>query len=178
VASVQRVTILLLARHGETDWNRELRFQGHADPPLNEAGRRQALALAAAVVAEEPTGVYASDLRRARETAEIVASALGLTVVADRRLREIDVGSWEGRTRVEVDGADWDGESLAAHRARVLAALREIAVRHPGQRVLVVAHGGTLRRAQEAALGEALPVVENCGLWVVAVEDGRFRPVD
>ena len=127
---------------------------------------------------EELAAVYTSDLRRAAETAEIVATALGLWVVPDPRLREIDVGSWQGRTRADLDGAPWDGESYDEHRARAVAALMSIAATHPGRRVLAVAHGGTLRRIQEAALGEAAPVVENCGVWAVGVEVGEFRALD
>jgi broad specificity phosphatase PhoE len=172
------VTTILLARHGETDWNRDLRFQGHADEPLNDSGRTQAERLADTLRDEQLAAVYTSDLRRASETAEIVATALGLPLAADPRLREIDVGSWQGRTRAEVDGAPWDGETYDDHRERAVAALVGIAADHPGDRVLVVTHGGTLRRIQEAAVGEAAAVVENCGVWAVAIEDGVFRPVD
>jgi probable phosphoglycerate mutase len=172
------VTTILLARHGETDWNRDLRFQGHADEPLNDTGRAQAERLAVMLQDEQLAAVYSSDLRRARETAEIVAHALGLPLAADPRLREIDVGSWQGRTRAEIDGASWDGETYDDHRARSVAALVGIAAAHPGARVLVVSHGGTLRRIQEVAFGEAAPVVENCGVWAVVVEDGAFRAVD
>ncbi len=172
------MTTILLARHGETDWNRELRFQGHADRSLNDTGRLQAQELAERLREEPIAAVYASDLRRASETAEIVAEALGLPMATDPRLREIDVGSWQGRTRAELDGAVWDGESYDRHRLRVVAALHRIAEAHPDGCVLVVAHGGTLRRVQEAALGEAQPVFENCGVWAVAVQDGKFRALD
>jgi 2,3-bisphosphoglycerate-dependent phosphoglycerate mutase len=172
------VTTILLARHGETDWNRQLRFQGHADEPLNETGRAQAQELGARLRREPVAAVYSSDLLRASETAEIVAASFGLPIAVDPRLREIDVGSWEGRTRDELHGAAWDGESYDEHRVRVVAALQSIALAHPGGCVLVVAHGGTLRRVQEAALGEAQPVFENCGVWAVAFEDGEFRPID
>ena len=172
------MTTILLARHGETDWNRQLRFQGHADRPLNDTGRRQARELAARLAGEPIAGVYASDLRRAAETADIVAEALSLPVVVDPRLREIDVGSWEGRTRAELDGVPWDGETYDAHQRRVVEALRAVAAAHPGETVLVVAHGGTLRRIQEATTGEAEPVFENCGVWKLRVVDGEFRPID
>jgi len=171
-------TTILLARHGETDWNREGRYQGHADEPLNDTGREQSRELASRLRAEPVAAVYSSDLRRASETASIVAQELGLAVVPDSRLREIDVGSWQGRTRAELDGAPWDGETYDQHRARAVAALADIAAAHPDARVLVVAHGGTLRRIQEAATGEGLPVYENCGVWFVAVEDGELRALD
>ena len=172
------MTTILLARHGETDWNRQLRFQGHADEPLNQVGRTQALDLAARLADEPIVAVYSSDLRRASETAEIVAAAKRLPVILDERFREIHVGSWQGRTREELDGTAWDGETYDNHRRRVVAAILEIARAHRGEQVLVVAHGGTLRRVQEAALGEAQPVFENCGVWAVAVEDGEFRAID
>lgn len=172
------MTTILLARHGETDWNRDGRFQGHADPSLNDLGRTQAGELAESLDGEALTAVYASDLRRASETAEIVGARLGLSVAQEAGLREIDVGSWQGLTRAELDGREWDGESYDEHRRRVLAALRQIADRHPDGRVLVVSHGGTLRRIQEAVLGEGLPVIEHCGLWRVALEDGNLRRLD
>jgi broad specificity phosphatase PhoE len=172
------VTTFLLARHGETDWNRDGRFQGHADPSLNDLGRTQAGELADALDGEALDAVYASDLRRAFETAEIVGSRLGISVEHETGLREIDVGSWQGLTRAEIDGREWDGESYEEHRQRVLAALRHIARRHPDGRVLVVSHGGTLRRIQEAVLGEGLPVIEHCGIWRVVVEEGELRRLD
>jgi 2,3-bisphosphoglycerate-dependent phosphoglycerate mutase len=169
------VTTILLARHGETDWNRDGRYQGHADEPLNETGRAQSRALAERLRGKPIVAVYASDLRRASETGEIVARALELPFSVDSRLREIDVGSWQGRTRAELDGAVWDGETYDRHRLRVVDAVHAIAREHPGECVLVVAHGGTLRRVQEAATGEGQPVFDNCGVWAVTVEDGHFR---
>jgi broad specificity phosphatase PhoE len=172
------VTTILLARHGETDWNRDGRFQGHADPSLNDAGRRQAESLAGTLQGEPPDAVYASDLRRALETAEIVGERLGLPVREEAALREIDVGSWQGLTREQIDGREWDGETYEEHRERVLGALQQIGERHPAGRVLVVAHGGCLRRIQEAVLGEGLPVIEHCGVWSVVFEDGDLRRLD
>jgi probable phosphoglycerate mutase len=172
------VTTILLARHGETDWNRELRYQGHADEPLNDTGRAQARELGERLRGEPIVAVYSSDLLRASETADIVAGTLGLPVELDPRFREIHVGSWQGRTREELDGIPWDGETYDEHRARVVAAVKDIARAHPGEQILVVAHGGTLRRVQEAATGEGRPVYENCGVWAVAVEDGEFRAID
>jgi alpha-ribazole phosphatase len=87
-------TRILLARHGETEWNRIGRWQGHADPPLNEAGRLQAVELAERLARDGITVIYASDLRRASETAQVIGERLGLEVHEDPALREIDVGSW------------------------------------------------------------------------------------
>jgi broad specificity phosphatase PhoE len=166
------VTTLLLARHGETEWNREERYQGHADPPLNETGRAQAEELADRLAAEPIHAIYSSDLRRAGETAEIVGRRLGLPVEQDPGLREIDVGSWQGLTKAQIDGRPWDGETYEHHAARVTQALRQIAAGHPGRTVLVVSHGGSLRRVQEAVLGEPLPVVGHCTVWTCTLEDG------
>ena len=168
-------TRILLARHGETEWNRLGRWQGHADPPLNETGRSQAAALAEQLEGDGIAAVYSSDLRRASETARIVAGRLGLEVTEDRALREIDVGSWQGLTKAQIDGRPWDGERYEHHSERVTRALREIAARHPDGRVLVVSHGGSLRRVQEAVLGEPLPVVQHCTIWTCSLENGELQ---
>ena len=172
------MTLLLLVRHGETDWNAEGRLQGHTDTPLNDHGRRQARALAGRLADDGIDAVYSSDLSRARETAEIVGERLGLHVVLDTALRERDWGTWEGLTGAERERVELSGEAMEAHRERTLRALRAIAARHPGGRILVVTHGGSIRRVQAAATGVAQPVVENCGTWLVAYEDGGFRAVD
>ena len=170
------MTTLLLVRHGETDWNADGRLQGQTDRPLSEFGRRQARALADELEGDELEAIYSSDLVRARETAEILGERLGLPVVLDPELREKDWGTWEGLTAVERDRVEFVGESTEAHQERMLRALRRIAERHPGDgRVLVVTHGGSMRRIQTAALGMALPVVENCGRWLCTYEDGAFR---
>ena len=172
------MTTLLLVRHGETDWNSEGRLQGHTDRPLSYFGRRQAQQLAEELDGEELEAIYSSDLARARETAEIVGRKLGLPTVLDPDLREKDWGTWEGLTAAERDRVEFVGESTEAHQERILRALRRIAKRHPGGRVLVVTHGGSMRRVQTAALGMAMPVVENCGRWLCAWENGSFRALD
>ena len=172
------VTTLLLVRHGETDWNAERRWQGHTDVPLNARGREQARGLAEQLTAEPLDAIYSSDLSRARETAEIVGGTLGLPVVTDADLREIDVGSREGLTAAEAGERPWDGEPHDRHAARVLAAVKRIAERHPAGRVLVVAHGGCLRRVQEHLGAEPDGWIENCVLWTVAHEDGSLRAID
>ena len=172
------VTTLLLVRHGETDWNADGRLQGHTDRPLSDFGRRQAQQLADELDGERLEAIYSSDLSRARETAEVVGERLGLSVELDPDLREKDWGNWEGLTAVERDRVEFVGESTEAHQERMLRALRRISERHPGDgTVLVVTHGGSMRRVQTAAMGMALPVVENCGRWVCAYESGAFRPV-
>jgi broad specificity phosphatase PhoE len=173
------VTTILLARHGETDWNREGRFQGWADPPLNETGRTQARVLADQLAKVPFDAVYASDLRRAHETALIVAEPHGVAVVANPGLREIDVGSWSGLTRQEIEvrfpGAEQhDGETREEHLARVLAAVERIACAHSGGRILIVSHGGSLRTLRRHALGDPVHPIANCGVYELRFRDGAF----
>ena len=104
------MTALLLVRHGETDWNADGRLQGHTDRPLSEFGRRQARQLAQELADENLDAIYASDLSRARETAEIVGKRLELAVVLDPALREKDWGSWEGLTAVERERVELAGD--------------------------------------------------------------------
>jgi broad specificity phosphatase PhoE len=192
------VTTLLLVRHGETDWNREGRWQGQSDTSLNDVGREQA-----ARVAEELDGVdvvYSSDLARARETADIVARRLGLDVQLDRRLRERAFGAWEGKTAPEIETefrdahARWlagegpgaeDAEPFDAFAVRVHGFLDDALARHPNETVLVVAHGGTIRVIDAFARGldyvrdrRSIPGVPNAAVARYAVGDGKLTPID
>lgn len=153
--------MIYLARHGETDDNARRIVQGWIDTPLNERGREQARELALRARAVRAVTVVTSHLRRAAETAEIVAGVLKTDVHVDRRLAESRRGSWEGRTLDEIErsepaawaawkrgGAEFrfpGGESLGEHQERVLAALDD--VRRKPSPALVVAHGGTIRCA-------------------------------
>ena len=170
---------ILLARHGETDWNREGRWQGWADPPLNETGREQARALAEELRHTPFDAVYSSDLRRAHETAEIVAAPHRVAVVVDSGLREIDVGSWSGLTRAEItarfpDGKRPDGETHEQQATRVRAAVTRIARTHPGGRVLVVGHGGTIRSIHDLISDVAYHPVPNCHVLEVRFRDDQL----
>jgi broad specificity phosphatase PhoE len=190
-------TTILMVRHGETDWNVERRFQGHADPPLNEAGRAQARRLAEALAGEGLTAVYTSPLRRASETAGIVAARLRVDVRPLEALREIHVGDWQGLTINEVrerypEGAsvDWHsgwpgGETHDQLAARVLPALVRLAELHPDECILAVTHAGPVRTALAAAIGlsydDARPIIgslENCVAFRFAVRDGNLQRVD
>ena len=168
------MTELLLVRHGETDWNAAGRLQGHTDRPLSDWGRDQARRLAEELAGEDFDAIYSSDLARARETAEIVGAGLGLPVTLDPDLREKDWGTWEGLTSTERVGVELVGESTAQHQKRMLAALERIAESHPNGRVIVVTHGGSMRRVQTEVLGFAMPVVENCGRWACVWTDGAW----
>jgi broad specificity phosphatase PhoE len=188
-------TTLLLARHGQSDWNAARRWQGFADRPLNDRGRAQADELGDRLAELPLDAVYSSDLQRARDTAAAVGQRHGIEPVELCELREVNVGSWEGLTREEAErrfpdgfrrwqngGTGWDdGESYAEMSRRVLAAVRSIADRHPRERVLVVAHGGPIRAIHAAALGldvevyrRVRPVEPNARLSAVCFEDGRF----
>lgn len=152
---------VLLARHGETDDNREpIRVQGFTDTPLNDTGRRQAAELAERVAGEGIRSLWASDLSRARETAEIVGERIGLTPSLDPRLREACRGRWEGHRFIDIAReepelyAAWlrageefrfpEGESLREQLDRVSAALEDI--HGTGELpALVVCHGGSIR---------------------------------
>jgi broad specificity phosphatase PhoE len=173
------VTTILLARHGETDWNKEGRWQGWADPPLNETGRAQARKLAEDLRETPFDAVYSSDLRRAHETAEIVAAPHGVPVVVDPGLREIDVGSFSGLTRAQIaerfpDGERPDGETREQHAARVLAAAERIARANLGRRILIVSHGGSLRAIRSHATDEPHHPLENCAVFELHFRDDRL----
>jgi broad specificity phosphatase PhoE len=150
-----------LARHGETNDNREpIRVQGFMDTPLNETGREQAAALAGRMADAGLASVWASDLSRARETAEIVAEAVGLEVALDERLREGYRGRWEGQRFIDIERDEPDlyaawrrggaafrfpgGESLLEQQQRVSAAVANIHTSSPLP-ALVVCHGGSIR---------------------------------
>ncbi|HEY7398793.1 MAG TPA: histidine phosphatase family protein [Gaiellaceae bacterium] len=174
------MTTILLARHGETEWNRVGRYQGWADPPLNDTGRAQARELAEQLRATPFDAVYSSDLLRARETAEIVAAPHGVEVVIEPGLREVNVGAWSGLTRAEVEqrfpnGERPGGESREEHTARVLAAAERIARAHPSDRILLVSHGGTMRALRTHVSDEPLHPIANCGVLELHFEEDRFE---
>ena len=173
------MTTLLLVRHGETNWNAERRWQGHADVPLNDRGRKQARTLAEQLAGERIDVIYTSDLSRARDTADAVGARLGVEVVVDPDLREIDVGAIEGLTGEEAKAFEgWQGEPVEAHADRVLRAVNRIAERHPDGRVLVVTHGGSMRRVHEHLGLDGRGPFENCVVWACAHQGGALRPID
>ena len=182
------MTTLLLVRHGETDWNAVGRLQGHTDRPLSDFGRRQAQQLAEGLDDEELEAIYSSDLVRASQTAHVVADRLGLAVVEDAGLREIDVGSWSGLTRAEVEQrfpegyARWlggdighDGETREELTERVVGAVERIAAAHPGDTILAVTHGGAIRALRRYADGDPGDPIENCGTSSLELVDGVLR---
>ena len=160
-------TRILAVRHGETLWNRETRIQGFTDIDLSDHGRWQAQQLAQALREEPVAACYASDLSRARDTAQAVADVHGHMVNTDPGLRERSFGQFEGHTWTEIETQwpeasqawrqrvpDWEpqgGESLIRLQARVLTTMNRIAERHMGEQILVVVHGGVLDILYRAA---------------------------
>ncbi len=185
---------LFLARHGETSWNRDLRYLGSVDEPLADSGVAQAESLAAALAGFPLRAVYSSPLSRARETARRIAEARGVGLRLEARLREQDFGAWEGLTRPQVLERDrdrllrWegdlslappDGESLASVQARVLALAGELALQHPGESVALVSHVGPIKALLCAALGAPLATARRLFLdpGTVSVLDWGETPV-
>jgi probable phosphoglycerate mutase len=162
-------TQFILVRHGETEWNRLGRIQGHLDSPLNPQGVAQAESVAARLEHEPFDRLVCSDLGRAISTAMIIAKRTGHEVEADARLRERHYGIFQGMTRAEarstypdtyaeyevedVDHAIPSGESSRQCFRRNLACLQELAARHVGGRLVVVAHGGVLDGLHRHVLG-------------------------
>jgi 2,3-bisphosphoglycerate-dependent phosphoglycerate mutase len=164
-------TRIIAVRHGETAWNVDARIQGQLDIQLNETGRWQARRVGWALASEPVTAVYSSDLCRAHETAHWISQQLGVPVTAHQGLRERRFGMFEGRTFDEIhqtwpDHAhnwrkripEWEppegGESLIQLRERVSRTMQDLAGRHPGEQIVVVAHGGVLDTLYRIATGQ------------------------
>jgi 2,3-bisphosphoglycerate-dependent phosphoglycerate mutase len=164
-------TRIIAVRHGETAWNVDSRIQGQQDIGLNDTGRWQARRVGEALAGEPITAVYSSDLGRAHETAQSIAEVAGIPVVADEGLRERSFGMFEGKTFTEIhetwpDHAqnwrkripDWappeGGESLLQLRERVTRTMKDLASRHCGELIAVVAHGGVLDTLYRVATGQ------------------------
>jgi len=190
-----------LVRHGETEWNRVGRAQGHADPPLNQAGREQAEAVAVRLARVTFEAAYSSDLRRAADTAAPIMRGRDAPIVYRRDLREKSFGEWEGLTYDEVqrrhpamleelfdeqpEFAPPGGESDLDLFTRASGAAARIAGRHTGTEgnILVVSHGGTLRAMMVSMLG--LPVesmwrlrLSNAALSVITVYEEGGATID
>lgn len=178
---------ILLVRHGQSTWNADGRWQGRADPPLSDLGRRQAEVAADGVVGLGITRVFASPLVRAHETATIVGDALGLAIDADPRLQERDAGAWTGRTRAEIE-AGWPGFLADGNRPdgfetddilheRALAAIGDIAAVATGP-VLVISHGGLIRVVERALGSEPHSVPNLGGLDIHRIDDDGTDGID
>lgn len=155
------MTEIIIIRHGETEWNKTGRFQGHSDVALSEEGRVQAELLGRNLAVENVDAIYASDLSRAMETAAPLANRFGLDVIPDPLLRELNFGAWEGRFFSEINQEAPDkmrtfyrnpeevdipeSEPFSAFQKRVAGRVREIAALHRGGRVILVSHGASIR---------------------------------
>ncbi|MBP7565641.1 MAG: histidine phosphatase family protein [Burkholderiaceae bacterium] len=186
-------TRIIAVRHGETAWNVDTRIQGHLDIPLNDTGRWQAQRLAAALADEPLAAIYASDLGRAHATAQAVATAAGLPVLAEPALRERAFGRFEGQTFAEIearwpeDALRWrrrdpdftppeGGESLITFRDRIVAAAHAIAARHPGEQIMLVGHGGVMDVLYRAATGQELGAPRSWALGNAAINRLLWTP--
>jgi len=189
------MTEFIFIRHGETDWNRQQRFQGQIDVPLNTTGHHQAARLAARLAQTPHDLLFSSDLVRARETAAPLAAAWRLPVLPLPGLREQGFGILEGLDvpTIQSEHADlwaaWlvhqadfvlpGGESLRSFHRRVLDTVTRLAVEHPGHRLAVVTHGGVLDMLWRTA--HALPLdgrrdceIPNTGINELHWRDGRL----
>ena len=152
------MTELWLVRHGQTDWNVQGRYQGQADPPLNAAGLEQAARAAETLAGRTYAAIYTSDLERARVTAEIIGRRLGMEVIVDPRLREVNQGAWEGMLSTEIQAryaGEWaarqrdrlhfrppgGGESVTDVATRLWAAVDELTAVAPAGPLILVSHG-------------------------------------
>jgi broad specificity phosphatase PhoE len=189
------MTRILLARHGETDWNREGRWQGHTDRPLNATGLAQAEALGRRLAGEHIDALYTSDLLRASQTAAAVARKTGVEAIPTPGLREVDVGDLAGLGRSEAAARypDWytrwregtvesypGGERFPDLRNRALAAFDRIADRHAGGTAIAVCHNGIVRAIVLHVLGltagdrPRIAPGPNCSLTVVERQRRRL----
>jgi broad specificity phosphatase PhoE len=192
------MTTILLARHGETDWNRDGRWQGHTDLPLNDSGRAQARALGGALAHRGIDLIYTSDLARARQTAAAVELATGLEATVDPDLREVDVGEWAGATREQARERDpawyeeWRAGAVAGYRGgetyvelheRSVRAFHRVLDGADGRTAVVVCHGGNIRAIVSEVVGLSaaerwrVAGANNCSLTAIERHRGRITLV-
>lgn len=191
------MSLLYFARHGETDDNARLVFQGQGGKGLNSRGRAQARRLAERMVKARVTTIVASDLERAEETARIVGLACGVVHSVDPDLREVDVGAWTGKSHEEIaalhpeEWSAWSsgldvrrggGETYTELAQRIERAVVRIAAMDARDPILVVSHGGSIKSYVAKILGvnneglRALAGVGNAGLTIIERDSqGRSR---
>ena len=193
------MTEFILLRHGETDWNRELRFQGQVDVPLNAVGHTQAQRLAQRLAAEPVHHLVSSDLLRTRQTAQpildLARTAQSPSLVTDAMLREQNFGRidgmrvediknqhadvWAGWTQFQSDYAGPDGERTRQFHTRVMDAMQRLAAAYAGQTLVVVTHGGVLDMLYRTVHGLGLngprqSTIPNAGYNRVRFDGNRF----
>jgi probable phosphoglycerate mutase len=179
-------TEIILIRHGETDWNSQQRMQGHSNSDLSEVGRGQIQALGELMKNVSFDHIYSSDSLRARQTAEAITQYSGHALQFDQRIREKNLGVFEGLTSTEAKerhpeiyrlfktaGANYvidEGESTQQLLERALEFIEEIRLRHPQERVVMVTHGGVVRVLMKHALGLSIDaptrfIIKNTGIF-------------
>lgn len=180
------MTTIYLIRHGQTDWNKKKLFRGRADVPLNDHGRKEAMALSRHLKHVRPAACYSSSLSRARETAEIVVRPHSLDVEPDKGFIDVDYGKWQGMSDAKV-GKEFaetykrwherphrvrfpGGESLMAVRKRALASLDRIRRKHPDSDVFVVAHRVVTKVVLCAAFG-----LGNVAFWKIRQDNCAYN---
>ncbi len=186
---------VLLIRHGQTDWNAQGRWQGIMQVPLNEIGIQQAHALAEHLRERPITAVYTSDLIRANETARILGESLSLKPNEDPRLRELNLGDFQGLTYPEISAkfpkhveqmnSDYmgftppNGESRLAMQQRAYEAFNDILAREPGPEIALVSHGGTIRVLLLKLVGDLETVrrtsVQNTSITIIETDGLNHR---
>ncbi|MEO7852749.1 MAG: histidine phosphatase family protein [Rubrivivax sp.] len=185
------MTELIVVRHGETDWNRQLRFQGHIDVPLNAAGHEQARRMANALADEPVDAIVCSDLLRTRQTAAPLENVLSLRASLHSTWREQSFGIFEGLDMAGIQAqhprlwAQWlrhdadfalpEGECAGRFCGRVLTALGDVARQHPGQRVVVVTHGGVLDMLWRTAHAVPLHGARSCDIPNAGINRLHYR---
>jgi len=187
-----QATRIIAIRHGETDWNLGTRIQGHLDIGLNETGRQQASRVARALSGESIQAIYSSDLMRAWDTARAIADITGGALQAHPGLRERHFGVLQGKTFAEVEVSDpeqsmrwrkrdpdWapqGGESLVTVRNRITQTAFELAERHMGEQIVLVAHGGIMDALYRIATGQALQAPRTWKLGNAAINRLLWTP--
>lgn len=190
---------LYITRHGETEWNKSRRFQGHKNSALTDKGVLGAKLLSQRFSDIEVDAIISSPLLRAYETAQIVRGDKPVSIITDDGLKEINLGDFEGMTYGEIEGKyksalrkiednPYDncypnGENLLGFYDRVVKAVENIIKNYENKSLLIVAHGGTVKCIECWFRGVSIhkdwmsSVVENCSLTCVEVEDGSIREV-
>jgi broad specificity phosphatase PhoE len=184
------MTTILLLRHGQTAWNRDERFRGHADIPLDEVGLAQARAIAQRIASQwKPDVVYAGPLSRTLETARPTAARLNLSVQSEPGLIDVDCGDWQGLPLEEVRGR-WPGEygdyindplsfcfpgaeSLEAARLRAFERVNEISNDNPGKTIMLVSHTALNRLILLSALG-----LDSGSFWKIRQDTGAINAME
>jgi len=188
------MTKVILVRHGQTLWNVDMKYQGHCDIALTQAGIEQAGLVANRLADEDVAAVYASDLNRALTTAQCIADKHSLSVTTIPEVKEINFGEWEGLTYEGINSQWADsmaklftfpdeviipgGETFQAVKERATAAIAQLVEKHPDQTIVVVSHGGTIRTLLCAALNTHLNHLwnikqDNTAVNIVEYYDGK-----